>query len=68
MCYTDGLTEVFNTDEDEYGLDNTIRFLQNYRYLSLPKLHEELLEEIKVHNQGSTNFHDDITLLSCRFK
>ncbi len=68
MCYTDGLTEVFNNDEDEYGLDNTIRFLQNYRYLGLPKLHEELLEEIKVHNQGSTNFHDDITLLSCRFK
>ncbi|QMU31350.1 PP2C family protein-serine/threonine phosphatase [Adhaeribacter radiodurans] len=68
MCYTDGLTEVFNTDEDEYGLDNTIKFLQNYRYLPLPKLHEELLEEIKNHNQGSTNFHDDITLLSCRFK
>ncbi len=68
MCYTDGLTEVFNTDEDEYGLDNTIKFLQNYRYLPLPKLHEELLEEIKVHNQGSTSFHDDITLLSCRFK
>ncbi|WP_233219198.1 PP2C family protein-serine/threonine phosphatase [Adhaeribacter arboris] len=68
MCYTDGLTEVFNTDEDEYGLENTIKFLQNYRYLPLPKLHEELLEEIKQHNQGSTNFHDDITLLSCRFK
>lgn len=68
LCYTDGLTEVFNTEEDEYGLDNTIKFLQNYRYLPLFKLHEELLEEIKVHNQGSTNFHDDITLLSCRFK
>lgn len=68
LCYTDGLTEVFNTDEDEYGLDNTIKFLQNCRYLSLPKLHEELLEEIKTHNQGSTSFHDDITLLSCRFK
>ncbi|MDQ3290318.1 MAG: PP2C family protein-serine/threonine phosphatase [Bacteroidota bacterium] len=68
MCYTDGLTEVFNTDEDEYGLENTIKFLQNYRNLPLPTLHEELLEEIKAHNQGSTSFHDDITLLSCRFK
>lgn len=68
LCYTDGLTEVFNTDEDEYGLDNTIKFLQKCRYLPLTKLHEELLKEIKMHNQGSTNFHDDITLLSCRFK
>ncbi|WP_026462791.1 PP2C family protein-serine/threonine phosphatase [Adhaeribacter aquaticus] len=68
LCYTDGLTEVFNVEEDEYGLENTIKFLKNSRYLSLKKLHEELLEEIKTHNQGSTSFQDDITLLSCRFK
>jgi phosphoserine phosphatase RsbU/P len=68
LCYTDGLTEVFNLEEDEFGLENTISFLKNSRYLSLPKLHEELLEEIKNHNQGSTSFQDDITLLSCRFK
>ncbi|PIQ22055.1 MAG: serine/threonine protein phosphatase [Cytophagales bacterium CG18_big_fil_WC_8_21_14_2_50_42_9] len=68
LCYTDGLTEVFNLEEDEYGLENTIKFLQNSRYMNLHKMHEELLEEIKVHNQGSTSFQDDITLLSCRFK
>jgi sigma-B regulation protein RsbU (phosphoserine phosphatase) len=68
MAYTDGLTEVFNLEEDEYGLENTIKFLKNSRFLSLQKLHLELLEEIKAHNQGSTFFQDDITLLSCRFK
>jgi sigma-B regulation protein RsbU (phosphoserine phosphatase) len=68
MAYTDGLTEVFNLEEDEYGLENTIKFLQHYRFLGLKKLHLELLEEIKAHNQGSTSFQDDITLLSCRFK
>jgi len=68
LCYTDGLTEVFNRDEDEFGLDNTVKFLKKNRYLSLTKLHEFLLEEIKIHNQGSTSFQDDITLLSCRFK
>jgi sigma-B regulation protein RsbU (phosphoserine phosphatase) len=68
LCYTDGLTEVFNLEEDEYGLENTISFLQQARFLSLNKLHEELLESIKAHNQGSTAFQDDITLLSCRFK
>jgi len=68
LCYTDGLTEVFNQEEDEFGLDNTIDFLKRSRYMSLQKLHDELLEEIKQHNQGSTAFQDDITLLSCRFK
>lgn len=68
LCYTDGLTEVFNLEEDEFGLENTIEFLKNSRYMSLPKLHEELLNEIKAHNQGHTSFQDDITLLSCRFK
>jgi len=68
LSYTDGLTEVFNLEEDEYGLENTIKFLQNSRYMNLHKMHEELLEEIKIHNQGSTSFQDDITLLSCRFK
>lgn len=68
LCYTDGLTEVFNKEEDEYGLDNTVSFLKNNRYLNLNKLHESLLDEIKAHNQDSTAFQDDITLLSCRFK
>jgi len=68
LSYTDGLTEVFNLEEDEYGLENTIKFLQNSRYMNLNKMHEQLLEEIKNHNQGSTSFQDDITLLSCRFK
>jgi sigma-B regulation protein RsbU (phosphoserine phosphatase) len=68
LCYTDGLTEVFNKDEDEYGLENTIRFLKNSRYLGLHILHKELLDDIKAYNQGSSAFSDDVTLLSCRFK
>lgn len=68
MCYTDGLTEVFNKDEDEYGLDNTIRFLQKSRFLSLETLHKELINDIRAYNQGSSTFSDDVTLLSCRFK
>jgi sigma-B regulation protein RsbU (phosphoserine phosphatase) len=67
LCYTDGLTEVFNKEEDEYGLENTIKFLQHSRYMNLQTLHRELLEDIKVYND-SAGFDDDITLLSCRFK
>src|SRR5688572_8198031 len=67
LCYTDGLTEVFNVHEDEFGLDNTIRFLQHSRFMNLQTLHGELLKEIKDFCQGA-DFEDDMTLLSCRFK
>src|SRR5690606_10189969 len=67
LCYTDGLTEVFNKDEDEYGLENTIKFLQHSRFMSLKMLHQELLEDIRIFNDAA-GFDDDITLLSCRFK
>ncbi|AKQ45722.1 serine/threonine protein phosphatase [Rufibacter radiotolerans] len=67
FCYTDGLTEVFNHDEDEFGLENTIRVLQNCRYVSSRNIHTQLLKEINAYNSDET-FSDDITLLSCRFK
>ncbi len=67
LCYTDGLTEVFNKDEDEYGIDNTINFLKSCRYVSSPNLHAQLLKEIESFSSDNT-FSDDITVLSCRFK
>ncbi|ALJ00930.1 PP2C family protein-serine/threonine phosphatase [Rufibacter tibetensis] len=67
FCYTDGLTEVFNFEEDEFGIENTIRVLKSCRYVSSKNIHRELLQEINSYNSDST-FSDDITLLSCRFK
>jgi sigma-B regulation protein RsbU (phosphoserine phosphatase) len=67
FCYTDGLTEVFNNDEDEFGIDNTIRVLQCCRYVSSRNIHTQLLQEINTFNSSAT-YSDDITLLSCRFK
>ncbi|MDX5347600.1 MAG: serine/threonine-protein phosphatase, partial [Hymenobacteraceae bacterium] len=67
LLYTDGLTEVFNSEEDEYGIESTIHFLRRSRYMSSKTLHKQLLNEIDEFNVGK-NFSDDITLLSCRFK
>lgn len=67
LCYTDGLTEVFDEDEAEFGIEGTIHFLKRNRYLSSKMLHLELLREINLYNEEA-NFNDDITLLSCRFK
>ncbi len=67
LAYTDGLTEVFDEDEAEFGVEGTIDFLIRHRYLSSKMLHLQLLREINLYNEEA-NFNDDITLLSCRFK
>lgn len=67
LCYTDGLTEVFDEDEAEFGIEGAIDFLKRNRYLSSKMLHLQLLREINLYNEEA-NFNDDITLLSCRFK
>lgn len=67
LCYTDGLTEVFDEDEAEFGVEGTIEFLKRNRFLSSKMMHLRLLREINLYNEEAT-FNDDITLLSCRFK
>ena len=67
LCYTDGLTEVFDEDEAEFGIEGTIEFLKRNRFLSSKTLHKQLLSEIQLFNE-EVRFNDDITLLSCRFK
>ena len=67
LCYTDGLTEVFDEEEAEFGIEGTIEFLKRNRFLSSKVLHLQLLREIKLYSEEKS-FNDDITLLSCRFK
>ncbi|MBF9254818.1 PP2C family protein-serine/threonine phosphatase [Pontibacter sp. 172403-2] len=67
LCYTDGLTEVFDANEAEFGIEGTIKFMQRNRFLSSRMLHLQLLHEINLYNEEAS-FNDDITLLSCRFK
>jgi phosphoserine phosphatase RsbU/P len=67
LCYTDGLTEVFDEHEAEFGIEGTIAFLQRTRFLSSKMLHLQLLREINLFNEEA-KLSDDITLLSCRFK
>ncbi|MDF7810886.1 PP2C family protein-serine/threonine phosphatase [Hymenobacter sp. YC55] len=68
LSYTDGLTEVFNAENDEFGEEGVLRVLRQNRFLPLPRLHEELLREIQAFNVNDSHFADDITILSCRFK
>jgi len=68
LTYTDGLTEVFDALQDEFGEEGILRVLERNRYLPLKQLHQELLNAIKVFNAIGSQFADDVTILSCRFK
>jgi len=68
LLYTDGLTEVFDADNNEFGEAGVLNVLRRCRYLPLPKLHQELLSSIDAFSARNAQFADDVTILSCRFK
>ncbi|MVN76993.1 SpoIIE family protein phosphatase [Hymenobacter sp. HMF4947] len=68
FTYTDGLTEVFNEQQEEFGEEGVLDVLRRTRYLPLPKLHQELLSCIRQFNASGDQFADDVTLLSLRVK
>lgn len=68
FLYTDGLTEVFDDQQNEYGEDGVLGLLARSRYLPLTRLHQELLHDIRRFNTSGEKFADDVTLLSLRVK
>lgn len=68
LLYTDGLTEVFDAEGNEFGEEGILDVLRTSRYLPLPGLHDELLRRITVFSTRGQHFADDVTILSCRFK
>lgn len=68
FTYTDGLTEVFDQQHQEFGETGVLEVLQRQRYLPLPRLHRELLATVRRFNRKGDQFADDITLLSMRVK
>ncbi|WP_426060229.1 PP2C family protein-serine/threonine phosphatase [Hymenobacter sp. B1770] len=68
LLYTDGLTEVFDRENNEFGEEGVLAVLQRNRYLPLARLHQELLRSIDEFSSQDSQFADDVTILSCRFK
>jgi sigma-B regulation protein RsbU (phosphoserine phosphatase) len=68
LCYTDGLTEVFDESGAEYGEEGLVKLLRENRYLPLAMMHKEMLREIEAFSTTKNQFADDVTILSCRFK
>ncbi len=72
FLYTDGLTEVFDAEHNEFGEGGILDFLDHYQHQGrnepLANLHTALLEEIQKFGANKSRFADDVTVLSCWFK
>ncbi|NQZ76200.1 MAG: PP2C family protein-serine/threonine phosphatase [Ekhidna sp.] len=67
FTYTDGLTETFNEEDEAFEFDRLQQLLVEDDSEDLGKLHDRILEALNLF-KGSRNFHDDITMLSCRIQ
>lgn len=65
--YTDGLTESFNQQEEEYGDQRFSQFVKSQLCVDPGYFHETFFEELKMFSAGGQQ-RDDVTLLSLRFK
>lgn len=65
--YTDGLTEVFNIQDEEYGEERFLDFINRNICVEPEAFHSSFFEEWSEFS-GGVSRRDDITLLSIRFK
>lgn len=65
FLFTDGVTETFNDDGDEYGPERLEAFLKDHQSVSLDEMHGNLIAELNQFGNGRP-FSDDLTFLSCR--
>lgn len=65
--YTDGLSEATNNDGRLYEIEGLIDFTNQNSNLSLTDFNTKLLDHVMAFMQD-TDFDDDITLLTLRFK
>lgn len=66
VCYTDGLVEVENNSNEEFGTDRIQDVLTSQLDGSMEELNQSLIDELILFKQQQP-FIDDIAILSCFF-
>jgi serine phosphatase RsbU (regulator of sigma subunit) len=66
-CFTDGLIEQSNEDEEEYDFENLKRVVMQNFDKSSKELNNALIDDLNIF-RGGKGFIDDIALLSSRFR
>ncbi|MDT8412697.1 MAG: PP2C family protein-serine/threonine phosphatase [Vicingaceae bacterium] len=67
LCYTDGITEQFNIQNQEFGIDKLTALVKKNQQKEVNSIIQIIIDELNKFNQSAT-FDDDITLLGIRFK
>ena len=65
MCYTDGLVEMENDDQEEYGMERLVNILRKAHDFSPAELNKKVMREIDDFRENQPYF-DDTAILSCR--
>ena len=66
VTYTDGLVEVENNDQAEYGTQKVKKAIIKCPDTSMEELNRYLIDDLTKFKQ-SQPFVDDIAILSCKF-
>lgn len=67
FCYTDGLTETMNENDEDFGEDRLLEFFQQKHVDDLQQIHSNIIHSLDSF-KGNRSYHDDITLLSCKIE
>ncbi len=67
LLYTDGVTEVFNPDGEEYGEDRLRRLVSEWEGGTAEELRDRILREVRGFSQGCPDY-DDITMIVLRLR
>jgi phosphoserine phosphatase RsbU/P len=67
FCYTDGLTETINEQNEEFGMDALLNYFKDEHAYTrdLKTIHQDIIVALDKF-KGRNGYHDDITILSCR--
>jgi len=67
VLYTDGITEAFNQDEEQYGLERLCEAIEKNRSLSAQDIRQAVIADVRAY-MGEQIPLDDITLLIVKQK
>ncbi len=62
--YTDGLTETFNVEDEQFGVEGLQEVLQRKHWDDLSEMHQSILKALDDF-RSEESYHDDITMISC---
>jgi len=65
LCYTDGVVEIENENEEEFGIQSLKNTLKRNFGSDMENLNKEIISEV-IEYKGNMPYVDDIALFSCR--